>query len=173
MSVICVSSFLSLSQFCVGEGKTGHEPRLVFSCCVMNALIILSNYIYHADLCSLGYHNCHQQANCTQSGESVLCSCVDGYMGDGITCTQISLCDNISCVENATCEIVNEVNTSIAHCTCNIGYTGNGQSCVLIGECEETCSTSDDPNIRCIVSTGDGRIDCGSENVQQLQETVR
>ena len=27
MSVNCLSSFASLSQFCVGEGKTGHEAK--------------------------------------------------------------------------------------------------------------------------------------------------
>ena len=27
-SLICVSSFLSLSQFCVGEWKTGHEATV-------------------------------------------------------------------------------------------------------------------------------------------------
>ena len=26
---VCLSSFLSLFQICVGEGKTGHETRLV------------------------------------------------------------------------------------------------------------------------------------------------
>lgn len=96
-------------------------------------------------------------------------------MGDGITCTPIpiDMCDSISCTENATCEIVNELNTLIARCTCYLGYTGNGQSCVLIDECEQACSTSGDPNIHCIVSIDDRRIDCGSEYVQELQETVR
>ena len=27
VKLICLSSFLSLSQICVGEGKTGHKAR--------------------------------------------------------------------------------------------------------------------------------------------------
>jgi len=36
--------------------------------------------------CTLGTHNCHPQATCTNTIGSYTCACDIGYFGDGFTC---------------------------------------------------------------------------------------
>ena len=45
--------------------------------------------VYFVDVneCTLGSHNCHPNAICTNSIGSYTCACEEGYMGDGFTCT--------------------------------------------------------------------------------------
>ncbi len=44
------------------------------------------------DECSLGTHNCHAaNAACTDTAGSFTCACRAGYVGDGTTCTRISV----------------------------------------------------------------------------------
>ena len=40
------------------------------------------------DECALGTDNCSDNATCTDTDQSFLCVCNDGYTGDGITCDQ-------------------------------------------------------------------------------------
>ena len=44
--------------------------------------------LYHADIdeCLNASHNCDERANCTNTIGSYLCSCEQGYEGDGRTC---------------------------------------------------------------------------------------
>ena len=39
------------------------------------------------DECVLKTDNCDSAANCTNTAGGFNCSCVEGYSGDGITCT--------------------------------------------------------------------------------------
>lgn len=43
-------------------------------------------------------HNCHADANCTNTKGSFHCSCNKGYSGDGVTCVGESLND-FTCLE--------------------------------------------------------------------------
>lgn len=45
----------------------------------------------HVDGLALGHedkfsHNCHADANCTNTKGSFYCTCLIGYSGDGVTC---------------------------------------------------------------------------------------
>ena len=58
---------------------------------ILFLLIILSSFFYHlssdVDECVAGTHQCDVNAACINSIGSYACSCNNGYMGDGITCS--------------------------------------------------------------------------------------
>jgi hypothetical protein len=96
-------------------------------------------------------HNCHEDASCTNSPGSFSCACVDGYEGDGLSCSDLDECvlSTHDCDPNATC-------TNLAgsfECACNTGYHGPGTFCADLDEC--TLGTHDcDANATCTNSIG-------------------
>ena len=106
---------------------------------------IPSNYSHMA-------HNCHSDANCTNTKGSFYCTCHTGYSGDGVTCVgerfeswarfklTVSWCDcsffNVDIdecvVETDNCHPdANCTNTKGSfYCTCHTGYSGDGVTCV-------------------------------------------
>ena len=113
------------------------------------------------DECLKQYHNCNENALCTDIIGSFECDCLPGYMGNGVNCTSklFSLAVMIihinffstvytdidecttgthNCDMNALCT---DTDGSF-NCTCNSGYEGNGTLCLskfiirtLWGEC--------------------------------------
>ena len=41
------------------------------------------------DECALGIDNCHIRATCTNTPGSFTCACIDGWVGDGVTCNRL------------------------------------------------------------------------------------
>ncbi|XP_049633421.1 stabilin-1 [Suncus etruscus] len=80
--------------------------------------------------------NCDPNARCVSQGGVDRCVCLDGFKGDGFSCTPHSPCslpDRGGCSENAECV----PGASGTHnCTCHKGWTGDGRVCVAIDECE-------------------------------------
>ena len=78
-------------------------------------------------------------STCSNGGVSYICSCNDGYTGDGvISCTDINECDNSPCHTDATC--ANSVGSFT--CTCNGTLVGNG-----IDTCEGKIAYLFNPNL--------------------------
>ena len=44
------------------------------------------------DECERGLDNCDVNADCTNSIGSLSCTCVQGYSGDGVTCSEFNHC---------------------------------------------------------------------------------
>ncbi|XP_064617045.1 latent-transforming growth factor beta-binding protein 4-like [Liolophura sinensis] len=81
-----------------------------------------------------GDNLCSANADCDNTVGSYICTCKDGYHGNGSQCEDVDECngDNL-CSANADCD--NTVGSYI--CTCKDGYHGNGSQCEDINECDE------------------------------------
>ena len=77
---------------------------------------------------------CPNNATCTNTIGSYICSCNSGYTGDGKTCSDINECHGLhECSPDATC-----TNTDGRYtCECRRGFTGDGMTCMDINECTE------------------------------------
>ncbi|XP_075903434.1 uncharacterized protein LOC142902350 [Nelusetta ayraudi] len=109
---------------------------------------------------------CHSRGLCHPSPVGYQCVCDLGYVGDGLTCSDIDECqrENV-CPENET-ECVN-IPGSFS-CVCKKGYTLNNTECLDLNECEtgqQECSefaqcvnTIGSHSCRCLSGfTGDGK----------------
>ncbi|XP_013217053.2 stabilin-1 isoform X1 [Ictidomys tridecemlineatus] len=79
--------------------------------------------------------HCHLNARCVSQEGVARCVCLDGFEGDGYSCTRSHPCsrpDRGGCSENAEC-VPGDKGTH--HCTCHRGWSGDGRVCVAIDEC--------------------------------------
>ena len=77
------------------------------------------------DECALGTDTCDENATCTNSCGGFTCTCNEGYLGDGVTCEELSIVydtcyglrsdDPASCGEHGTC-VADDT------CQCAVGY---------------------------------------------------
>nr|XP_006817984.1 PREDICTED: signal peptide, CUB domain, EGF-like 2 [Saccoglossus kowalevskii] len=86
------------------------------------------------DECELGVHNCHTHAVCQNTPNSFRCSCLNGYRGNGVVCSDMDECEvnNGGCVHTCT-------NTDGSfQCECKLGFQlhPNQRNCIDKNECE-------------------------------------
>jgi hypothetical protein len=77
--------------------------------------------------CMTNNGGCDKNATCDASTGTVLCTCVLGFTGDGMTCIAVNGCtaQGTTCDTNATCTSI----SGFYACNCNEGWYGNGQRC--------------------------------------------
>jgi cysteine-rich repeat protein len=80
-----------------------------------------------ADPCLVNNGGCSSHATCTGNDSTAQCTCMPGYLGDGISCdVDACLTNNGGCSSHATCTS----NGGTAACACLPGYSGDGVTCV-------------------------------------------
>ncbi|XP_046339611.2 neurogenic locus notch homolog protein 1-like [Haliotis rufescens] len=104
-------------------------------------------------------HDCHKDADCTNTPGSFTCKCKSGYVGDGKTCT-LGVCSSNGneCLNGGTCDIPSDGTAST--CSCAAGYTGT-----LCESDIDECSTSADAcdtNADCTNTEGSFTCRCKS-----------
>ena len=53
----------------------------------MSVLFIFHKLFLDVDECDIGTYVCAQMATCDNTPGSYGCTCIDGYEGNGVTCT--------------------------------------------------------------------------------------
>jgi hypothetical protein len=87
-----------------------------------------------APSCLINNGGCSPVATCVEHvGSSRTCTCLPGYVGDGVTCDDIDECliANGGCSPDAIC--TNQPGTR--DCACKPGFSGDGITCIAIDYC--------------------------------------
>nr|CAB3262256.1 uncharacterized protein LOC100179077 [Phallusia mammillata] len=76
---------------------------------------------------------CHSNATCKTEANRYLCTCKDGFLGNGRCCSDIDECilKTDSCHDNRLCE--NTIGGFV--CSCDVGFVGYEPNCDDIDEC--------------------------------------
>ncbi|XP_028517873.1 uncharacterized protein LOC110248715 [Exaiptasia diaphana] len=111
------------------------------------------------DECSVDYHMCDRNAQCTNSDGSYTCVCNSGYNGDGTSCSDIDECSSgvHSCDSNAQC--TNTVGSYT--CSCRLGFNGDGRTCSDVDECSSGAHSCN-VNAQCTNTVGSFTCQCNS-----------
>ena len=117
--------------------------------------------------CAQRLVKCAAEATCTDLASGSLCTCNQGYTGDGMTCADIDECaaSTSPCAAHAKCTNA----TGSFSCACDTGYTGDGTSyCVptvfkKIAPADGfSCGLGDDEGVYCWGRNGVGTMGDGT-----------
>ncbi|CAK8673846.1 unnamed protein product [Clavelina lepadiformis] len=111
----------------------------------------IEGFIYDGDTCiginecSVGSHNCHPNATCTNLVDGFICTCNKFFVGDGTNCTYV--CEPNPCGEEHECVAVSD-NVQGYTCKCAEGYFYDNITCIEINGCS-VGSHNCHPNATC------------------------
>uniref|UniRef100_A0A8B9LZJ9 Fibrillin 2 n=1 Tax=Astyanax mexicanus TaxID=7994 RepID=A0A8B9LZJ9_ASTMX len=108
------------------------------------------------DECQIDAHNCDRNANCVNIPGSFSCTCMEGWIGNGVKCDDVDECirGTHQCSPDGEC-----VNTPGSfRCACTEGYKGDGFTCSDIDECAD--STHMCENGQCLNIPGSYQCEC-------------
>ncbi|CAH3168531.1 unnamed protein product, partial [Pocillopora meandrina] len=110
------------------------------------------------DECALNSHKCSENANCTNTEGSYICSCNPGFSGNGLECEGINLpkLPATVAVDYAACES----SGGSFKCVCKPGFSGDGQNCTDIDECFENTHNCSKGNATCTNTEGSFTCSC-------------
>ncbi|XP_063285552.1 uromodulin-like [Pelobates fuscus] len=92
--------------------------------------------------------DCHANATCDKFTDSYICSCKDGFIGDGFTCSDIDECA-YSWSNNCSSGMCKNTFGSFI-CNCSSGYyRASETSCIDINECSNPELNKCDPSAAC------------------------
>eukprot|EP00079_Xenopus_tropicalis_P038980 XP_017952751.1 PREDICTED: uromodulin-like [Xenopus tropicalis] len=103
--------------------------------------------------------DCHPNATCEVYLGRLQCTCKDGFIGDGFSCSDVDECA-YSWLNNCTYGYC--VNTIGSYdCLCPVGYTkGTGRTCVDINECSSPDLNKCHPLAVCVNYEGTYKCQC-------------
>ena len=66
---------------------------------IVEAVIIIHLYVLtDDDECGSSHNICHLHAMCNNTEGSYKCTCLEGFVGDGVTCERKSYCENVKLI---------------------------------------------------------------------------
>ena len=94
------------------------------SCACRSGYVRNGSHCLNTNECALSTHQCHQQADCTDSDGSYDCHCRRGFTGNGTMCTNIDECS----LSPNSCDINSDCFDFLGsfRCRCHIGFHGDG-----------------------------------------------
>uniref|UniRef100_A0A672KQA3 Stabilin-2-like n=1 Tax=Sinocyclocheilus grahami TaxID=75366 RepID=A0A672KQA3_SINGR len=115
---------------CTEHGSCDEGPKGTGSCfCEEGWTGLRCENKLAANMCKYWNGGCSKDAQCSQKGEKVSCTCLIGFSGDGFVCTPVDPCadgENSGCHEHATCTMTG---AGKRKCECKDNYIGDGIDC--------------------------------------------
>ena len=112
-----------------------------------------------ADYCANGAHRCAANAECSQGATGAICTCNDGFQGDGYNCNDVNECNQGNPCQGSKMECTNTMGSFL--CDCATGYTKQGLGCVDRNECQDGSNTCGSGST-CINTDGSYTCECGA-----------